>query len=96
VTTRALEGLRPKPPVQLPLLSPPTITRPMVVMTATQHPWGLGDAENARLNGAWNAGQDHWLSLSSSARLVPVDNTGHDIHVDQPEAVIERIQQLLR
>ncbi len=69
---------------------------PTVVMTATQHPWGLGEAENARLDDAWTAGQDHWLSLSSSARLVPVDDTGHDIQVERPEAVIEQIQQLLR
>jgi pimeloyl-ACP methyl ester carboxylesterase len=67
---------------------------PMVVMTATQHAWGLDAAENARLDEAWQAGQDHWLSLSPSARLVRVDNTGHDIHVDQPGAVIEQIQQL--
>jgi pimeloyl-ACP methyl ester carboxylesterase len=69
---------------------------PMIVMTATQHPWGLGDAENARLNDAWDTGQGNWASLSSSARLVPVDNTGHNIQVDQPGAVIEQIQQLLR
>jgi pimeloyl-ACP methyl ester carboxylesterase len=69
---------------------------PMIVMTATQHPWGLGDAENARLNDAWETGQGNWLSLSSSARLVPVDNTGHNIQVDQPGAVVEQIQQLLR
>jgi pimeloyl-ACP methyl ester carboxylesterase len=68
---------------------------PMAVMTATQHPWGLAAAENSRLNNAWDAGQDHWLSLSSSAHLVPVDNTGHNIQVDQPGAVIGQIQQLL-
>src|SRR5690606_36301250 len=37
---------------------------PMVVMTAAQHPWGLGEAENAHLDDAWNAGQDHCLALS--------------------------------
>jgi pimeloyl-ACP methyl ester carboxylesterase len=69
---------------------------PMIVMTATQHPWGLGDAENARLDDGWETGQGSWLALSSSARLVPVDNTGHNIQVDQPGAVIEQIHQLLR
>jgi pimeloyl-ACP methyl ester carboxylesterase len=67
---------------------------PMVVMTATQHPWGLSDSENARLDDAWAAGEDHWLSLSSSARVVPVDDTGHNIQVDQPEAVIDQITSL--
>jgi pimeloyl-ACP methyl ester carboxylesterase len=69
---------------------------PTVVMTATNHPWGLDDAQNTRLDAAWNAGQDHWLSLSSSARLVPVANTGHNIQSDQPAAVIEQIGQLIR
>lgn len=69
---------------------------PMVVMTATHHPWGLDDAPNTRLDAAWNAGQEHWLSLSSSARLVPVGNTGHNIQIDQPAAVIEQIGQLIR
>jgi pimeloyl-ACP methyl ester carboxylesterase len=69
---------------------------PMVVMTATHHPWGLTDLANARLDDAWTAGQDHWLSMSSSARLVPVENTGHNIQIDQPAAVIEQIRQLLR
>jgi pimeloyl-ACP methyl ester carboxylesterase len=68
---------------------------PMIVMTATQHPWGLVAAENARLDDAWRAGQDHWLSLSSSARLVAVDDTGHNIQVDRPETVVEQIDQLL-
>lgn len=68
---------------------------PMVVMTATQHPWGLDDAQNRRLDAAWKAGQDHWLSLSSSARLVPVGNTGHNIQMDQPAAVIEQIGRLI-
>ncbi len=68
---------------------------PTVVMTATQHPWGLGDAVDARLDGAWDAGQDRWLSLSPSARLVPVGHTGHNIQVDRPEVVIDQIRRLL-
>jgi pimeloyl-ACP methyl ester carboxylesterase len=68
---------------------------PMVVMTATRHPWGLAGAENVRLDTAWAAGQEHWRSLSSSARLVPVDDTGHNIQIDRPDAVIEQVQQLL-
>jgi pimeloyl-ACP methyl ester carboxylesterase len=67
---------------------------PMAAMTATQHPWGLADSQNARLDDAWDAGQDHWLSLSSSARLVPIGSTGHNIQVDQPAAVIEQITAL--
>lgn len=49
-----------------------------------------------RLDEAWAAGHAHWLSLSSSARLVPVADTGHTIQVDQPAAVVEQIGHLLR
>ena len=69
---------------------------PMVVMTARQHPWGLTDAENARLDDAWSAGQDHWSSLSTAARLVAVDDAGHNIQVDRPDVVIEHLLDLLR
>jgi pimeloyl-ACP methyl ester carboxylesterase len=68
---------------------------PMIIATAAEHPWGLTPSENDRLNEEWNAGQDHWGSLSSAAQLVPVDNTGHYIQVDQPDAVIEQIEALL-
>jgi pimeloyl-ACP methyl ester carboxylesterase len=68
---------------------------PMIVATASEHPWGLASRENDRLNEEWNAGQNQWVSLSSAAELVPVDNTGHYIQVDQPDVVIELIDALL-
>jgi pimeloyl-ACP methyl ester carboxylesterase len=68
---------------------------PMIVATAAEHPWGLAPTENDRLNEEWNAGQNHWVSLSSAAQLVPVDNTGHYIQVDRPDVVIEQIDALL-
>jgi pimeloyl-ACP methyl ester carboxylesterase len=68
---------------------------PMIVATATEHPWGLAPSENDRLNDEWNAGQNHWASLSSAAQLLPVDNTGHYIQVDRPDVVIEQIEAML-
>jgi pimeloyl-ACP methyl ester carboxylesterase len=68
---------------------------PMIVATATEHPWGLASSENDRLNEVWNAGQNHWVSLSSAAQLVPVDDTGHYIQVDRPDVVTEQIEALL-
>ncbi len=69
----------------------------MIVATATTHPFpGLDATEEARLNKVWDAGQDHWMSLSSSARLVPVSDTGHDIQLEQPEVVIAQMRRLLR
>ncbi|MGZ4681322.1 MAG: hypothetical protein ACXWBN_04990 [Acidimicrobiales bacterium] len=69
---------------------------PMVVATAARHTYpGLAVSEEARLNQVWDAGQQHWMSLSPSAQLVSVDNTGHDIQLDRPDVVIEQIQRLL-
>ena len=68
---------------------------PMIVATAAEHPWGLTPSEFDRLNEEWNAGQDHWVSLSSAAQLLSVDNTGHYIQVDRPDVVIEQIDTLL-
>jgi pimeloyl-ACP methyl ester carboxylesterase len=69
---------------------------PMIVTTAADHPYaGLTFTETARLDEVWNAGQQHWLSLSSSAQLVSVADTSHDIQLDQPELVIDQIRQLL-
>ena len=68
---------------------------PLVVLTAAEHPWGLAPQEGSRLNAAWDAGQAHWASLSSSAQLIEVADTGHHIELDQPLQVIEQIQRLL-
>ena len=68
---------------------------PMIVDTATEHPWGLTPSEHSRLNEEWNAGQDHWVSLSSAAQLMSVDDTGHHIEVDRPDVVNLQIAALL-
>ena len=68
----------------------------MIVVTAARHIYpGLAASEEARLTQVWDAGQQHWMSLSSSAQLVSVDNTSHDIQLDRPDLVIEQIQRLL-
>ena len=69
---------------------------PLVVATAAEHPYpGLAPDVEAHLSDVWNRGQDRWVSLSSSGKLVSVPNTGHYIQVDQPAVVIEQIQTLL-
>jgi pimeloyl-ACP methyl ester carboxylesterase len=70
---------------------------PMIVATADHHSYpGLAASEEARLDDAWNAGQGHWVSLASSAQLMTVDNTGHNIQLDRPDVVLERIHELLQ
>jgi pimeloyl-ACP methyl ester carboxylesterase len=68
---------------------------PLIVATAADHPYGLAPDVEAHLSNVWNRGQDRWVSLSSSSKLVSVPNTGHYIQVDQPAVVIEQIQTLL-
>ena len=69
---------------------------PMTVVTAAAHPYaGLDADELAHLTDVWNTGQQAWASLSSVGHVVTVADTGHDIQLDQPAAVIDQIQKLL-
>lgn len=70
---------------------------PMAVITATRRevPADLAAPEVERLNDAWDQGQQAWMALSSNSRLVPVDDTGHNVQIDQPAVVIDEITRLL-
>jgi pimeloyl-ACP methyl ester carboxylesterase len=69
---------------------------PLSIVTAAEHPFpGLDPLEATRLQEVWNQGQEHWTSLSSAAQLVTVNDTGHYIQLDRPDAVIAEIQKLL-
>jgi pimeloyl-ACP methyl ester carboxylesterase len=71
---------------------------PMIVDTASAHDYTAADFDpptSTRLTDAWFAGQDHWASLSSNAQLIQVDGSGHNVHLDRPELVIEQITELL-
>ena len=62
---------------------------PMTVTTAADHPFPDD------LVDVWGRGQEAWAALSSESHLVTVQDTGHDIHLDQPEIIAEQFQQLL-
>ena len=69
----------------------------MIVATADHHSYaGLAASEEARLNDVWAAGQAHWASLASSAQLITVDNTSHNIQLDRPDLVLDQIHELLQ
>jgi pimeloyl-ACP methyl ester carboxylesterase len=70
---------------------------PMSVITAVQRqlPAGLAAGEVARLTNVWDQGQQRWSQLSSGSRLVPVDDTSHDIQIDRPDVVVGEIVRLL-
>ena len=68
----------------------------MIVATADHHSYpGLAAGEEARLDSVWNAGQVHWVTLASSAQLVTVDHTSHNIQLDRPDVVLDKIHELL-
>jgi pimeloyl-ACP methyl ester carboxylesterase len=70
---------------------------PMTVVTADHHSYpGLAASEEARLDDVWDAGQAHWVSLASSAQLISVDHTSHNIQLDRPDVVLDKIHELLR
>lgn len=63
---------------------------PMVVLTAERHPApvpGFSPNEQARFWAAWKAGHDHLATLSTSARNVVVQGSGHFIQDDRPTVV---------
>jgi pimeloyl-ACP methyl ester carboxylesterase len=70
---------------------------PMAVITASHRelPAGLATSEGDRLNAAWNQGQQDWMTLSTAAHLVAVEDTSHHIEIDQPGVVIDEITRLL-
>ena len=70
---------------------------PMAVITASHRelPAGLATSEVDRLNAAWNQGQQDWMTLSTAAHLVAVEDTSHHIEIDQPGVVIDEITRLL-
>ena len=72
-------------------------TSPMIVVTADHHSYpGLAASEESRLDEVWNDGQAHWVSLASSAQLITVNNTGHNIQLDRPDVVLDKIHELLQ
>lgn len=72
-------------------------TLPIAVITATERdlPADLSTTEVARLDDVWHRGQQAWVALSPAAHLVSVDDTSHDIQIDQPTVVVDEITRLL-
>ena len=69
---------------------------PLTVITAAhRNPAGLTPTEQARLDRLWASGEERWAGLSSSSKVVTVEDTGHDIHIDQPQAVLDEVLGLL-
>ncbi len=80
------------------VLPPKLREMPLVVLTGNQRPSTLPGIPEALLNQAWQTVQEMWAELtllSSNGRRLIAKKSGHDIPRDQPEAVIEAIQQIV-
>jgi pimeloyl-ACP methyl ester carboxylesterase len=69
---------------------------PMTVITAAHRDGtGLAPGEPERLDTIWDEGVAEWAELSSSSRVVSVEDTGHYVHLDQPHVVIDELTRLI-
>ncbi|MBQ1083490.1 alpha/beta fold hydrolase [Nocardiopsis sp. B62] len=46
------------------------------------------------LERVWTEGQEQWLALSDRSRLSTAQESGHHIHVDQPDVAVEAIRRV--
>ena len=69
---------------------------PITVITAAHRTDpSLAQSELDRLDAVWAEGVDRWAGLSSSSSIVSVEDTGHNIELDQPQIVIQELVDLL-
>lgn len=71
--------------------------RPVVVLQAPlpERPAGLPRDYDAASRAAWIAANEEYAAESNDGEVVEVRRTGHDIHVDRPDAVIDAILDVL-
>ncbi len=69
---------------------------PLTVITAAHRsPAGITPDEQAALDRRWAAGEQRWADRSSRSKVVTVEHTGHEIHLDQPQVVLDAVVGLL-
>lgn len=69
----------------------------MIVLQAPfpPRPAGLPRSYNALARAAWTEANVEFAAESRRGRVVKVEDTGHDIHVDQPNVVIDAIREVI-
>lgn len=69
---------------------------PLVVLTAQISREGLpGDFPVVEMNRIWMEAQTTLANLSSNSRHIIAQNSGHFIHIDRPELVIEAVRHVV-
>lgn len=75
----------------------PLGSMPLVVLSRGR--WdpipGLSEAENQQAWQTWQAMQSELVALSTNAKQITAERSGHNIHLQQPELVIDAIRQVM-
>jgi hypothetical protein len=66
---------------------------PLVVMSRGEVNPGLPEEKFEQLQQSWNELQNDLVNLSSNSQQIVAEKSGHYIHHDQPELVIETIRR---
>ena len=69
--------------------------RPVIVLQAPfpERPAGLPRDYDATARAAWTAGNEELAGESTRGRVIKVEDTGHNIHEDQPGVVMDAIRR---
>jgi pimeloyl-ACP methyl ester carboxylesterase len=70
---------------------------PLIALTHSISEFGgdLRPRDAAALDSAWTGGQQQWAELSTQGKVLRVDQAGHFIQQDQPQAVIDAVQEVV-
>jgi pimeloyl-ACP methyl ester carboxylesterase len=79
-----------------PAVFSPVGSQPVVALTHSVSEWGdLRRRDAAELDSAWLGGQQGWADLSNQGRVQIVDQAGHFIQNDQPQALVDAVREVL-
>lgn len=75
---------------------PPDLgNKPLVVLSRGENNPGFPDEQFEQLKHSWGELQQELVELSTNSQHIIADQSGHYIHHDQPELVIDAIRQVL-
>jgi pimeloyl-ACP methyl ester carboxylesterase len=79
-----------------PAVFSPVGSQPVVALTHSVSDWGdVRRRDGAELDSAWLGGQQTWAELSNQGRVQIVDQAGHFIQNDQPQAVVDAVREVV-
>jgi len=69
--------------------------KPLVILTQGEGNPGIPEPEFSQLRDRWDELQQELVKLSTNSQQVIAEKSGHYIHHDQPELVVEAIRQVV-